>query len=198
MMVDGKYADEEKTSSAWDESWVSPYYFDTGAPGSTPNADKNNARGGTYTHGGGRGICPMGWHVPTDYEWAYMLDLVEGNGIGNTFTNQSVFGTAGTDAGSKLKSTGTFTYSESDPGDGCWADHACRGTDDYSFSLQPTGFNRYNLQNFSARGLAAYMRTASVCNETKMLTYKFGWNSCKVTRTSDARSGGMPVRCVKD
>ena len=46
MMVDGKYADETKTSSAWDESWVSPYYYNSGAAGANPNADRNNGRGG--------------------------------------------------------------------------------------------------------------------------------------------------------
>jgi hypothetical protein len=45
MMVDGKYSDEAKSGSAWEESWVSGNYFGSGAPGATANADKNNARG---------------------------------------------------------------------------------------------------------------------------------------------------------
>jgi hypothetical protein len=59
MMVDGKYADEAKTSSAWNESWVAGNYYTPGAPGSMPNAGKNNARGGTEisTLSPGRGSC---------------------------------------------------------------------------------------------------------------------------------------------
>jgi uncharacterized protein (TIGR02145 family) len=86
MMADGKYADEAKTSSAWDESWVSGKYFPSGAPGSTANADTNNARGAVTVKNGGRGICPMGWHIPADREWAAMLDKVEGSGTGTSTT----------------------------------------------------------------------------------------------------------------
>jgi uncharacterized protein (TIGR02145 family) len=78
MMVDGKYADETKTSSAWDNSWLAGNYYNSGSPAENPNADKNNARGGTNVKGGGRGICPAGWHIPTYREWAVMLDAVEG------------------------------------------------------------------------------------------------------------------------
>ena len=29
----------------------------------------------------------MGWHVPTELEWAYLLDKVEGDGTGSLFVN---------------------------------------------------------------------------------------------------------------
>jgi uncharacterized protein (TIGR02145 family) len=63
MMVDGKWADECKTSSAWNEAWA---YNDA--------AYINSARGG-------RGICPPDWHVPTVAEWDALEDAVVDNAI---------------------------------------------------------------------------------------------------------------------
>jgi uncharacterized protein (TIGR02145 family) len=133
MMVDGKYADESKTSSAWDESWVSDYYFATGAPGTTSNADRNNARGGDNVKGGGRGICPKGWHIPTAREWAVMLDKVDGDGQNTAFKDTYPAGLVGTDAGQKLMSSELYTQTPS-PWDGRWPNITDCCTDDFSFA----------------------------------------------------------------
>jgi uncharacterized protein (TIGR02145 family) len=148
MMVDGKYADETKTSSAWDEAWVSPYYYDSGSIGTAPNANKNNARGGTSAKDGGRGICPMGWHIPTAREWAIMLDKVEGDGNGKRFISASDITEQwyGTDAGRKLKSAKTYDAAAADPGDGSWIDRGdCVGQDSYGFNMLPGG-SRYPVE----------------------------------------------------
>ncbi|MDR3011729.1 MAG: hypothetical protein LBU70_00745 [Chitinispirillales bacterium] len=59
-----------------------------------------------------RGICPIGWHVPSDSEWATLVNFV------------------GSDAGTKLKSTS-----------GWWNDED-NGTDDYGFSALNGGLRR--------------------------------------------------------
>jgi uncharacterized protein (TIGR02145 family) len=194
MMVDGKYADESKTSSAWDESWVAPHYFTSGAPGKTPGAERNNARGGTDVKGGGRGICPAGWHVPTDLEWAQLLDAVEENSM---FTQrQAGTGWWGVVAGKKLKSPGTYVGVEH--GDGRWADGAHRGTDEYGFSLLPAGYRRGNGSVFVTRGLAAAYWSSSVSRESDAWCRNFYSSTAQVYRMSNARSYGFSVRCIKD
>lgn len=50
---------------------------------------------------GVQGICPTGWHLPTDDEWCILENFVE-QGINCDFT-----GYRGTDGGNKLKETGT-------------------------------------------------------------------------------------------
>jgi uncharacterized protein (TIGR02145 family) len=186
MMVDGKYADEAKTSSAWDESWVSGNYFATGAPGSTPQAKINNARGG-------RGICPMGWHIPTDYEWANLLDKVEGN---TTYTvNQTGNSWWGTNAGKKLKSAATYTGN--DPGNGSWWEHANRGTDNYGFSALPAGYRIYTGSTFDTRGVNAGYWSSS-CYASNGWYRLFNYSSVQVNRIDGARSTAITVRCKKD
>jgi uncharacterized protein (TIGR02145 family) len=197
MMVDGKYADEAKTGSVWEESWVSPNYFDTGAPGSTANADKNNARGTTNVKGGGRGICPMGWHIPTDREWAAMLDKVEGAGSGSTYsTSQTGTDWWGVDAGKKLKSAATFTTT--DPGTGSWLDNANRGTNEFGFGMVPAGYRGINGSQFLHRGTNVYYWSSSVASATYAWRRLFGSSHAQVNRYNNSRSRGFSVRCIKD
>jgi uncharacterized protein (TIGR02145 family) len=191
MMVDGKYADETKTSSAWDESWVSGNYFTSGAPGTTPEADINNARSG-------RGICPKGRHVPTDLEWAEMLDKVEGSGTGNIYSAQTEAGWMGTDAGKKLKSSGTFSPTASDPGDGTWLDHANRGNDASHFNAIPAGRRNPYGEYHVWRGLYAYYWVASTANLTHSWYRAATWTNVDVIRNVAIRSYGFSVRCVRD
>jgi uncharacterized protein (TIGR02145 family) len=193
MMLDGKYADETKASSVWEEQWVSNYYFASGAPGFTPNADKNNARGEATAKGGGRGICPEGWHVPTDREWAQLLDAVEGD---TTFTvNQIGTGWWGTNAGRKLKSAGTYTGAER--GDGRWSDHAHRGTDEFGFGTLPAGYRRSNGSLFVTRGLAVAYWSSSVSRKGEAWCRNFNSSTAQVYRINNARSYGFSVRCIK-
>jgi uncharacterized protein (TIGR02145 family) len=193
MMVDGKYADETKTSTAWNEDWVSPYYFSIGtAPATDNNSDRNNARGGTGVKGGGRGICPPGWHIPTDYEWANLLNEVEGS---NTYTKQTGTGWWGHDAGQKLKSSATYSGT-TDPGVGSWyLESTNNGTDDYGFTAVPSG---YKMQIFLARALYSMFWTSSIENkENAWNRYVISYRK-DVNRTVICRACGFSARCVKN
>jgi uncharacterized protein (TIGR02145 family) len=201
MMVDGKYADESRTSSAWDESWVSPYYYSSGAPATTANADKNNARGGTGVKGGGRGICTMGWHFPTVREWAVLLDIVEGVGTSTTFTvSQTGWGWWGTDAGKKLKSASTLTNANdlNAPADGSWYDHANRGTDDYGFAALPSGHREANGTSLSGRGVVTTLWASTAPEAYSGLRYCFYHDKANTYKLQIRRSYGVSARCLRD
>jgi uncharacterized protein (TIGR02145 family) len=194
MMVDGKYADEMKTSTAWDETWVSFNYFPLGtAPAAGNNSDRNNARGGAAVKGGGRGICPAGWHVPTDYEWANLLNEVEGN---NTYTKQTGNGWWGTDAGQKLKSAATFT--NTDPGDGSWLAHANTNLNTCGFALVPAGVRNAATNAVIDRGIREQPHASSVCtNRTSYARSALSY-MMNTSRVARLRADGGSVRCVKD
>jgi uncharacterized protein (TIGR02145 family) len=194
MMVDGKYADETKTGTAWVESWVSSNYFDTGAPGATSQADINNARGGTNIKSGGRGICPPGWHIPTDREWAQMLDAAEGN---TTYTvGQTGIGWWGTVAGQKIKSRAIYTGA--DPGDGSWMDDANRGTNISGFGAVSSGYRHANGAQFYDRGVHVTIWSSSVGSSSGAWHRFLVYNSTQVFRNYPSRSYGLSVRCVRD
>ena len=63
-----------------------------------------------------RGLCPSGWHVPTDGEWTELEDYI---------TSQGFPGTEGT----ALKSTSG------------WFNNG-NGTNDFGFSAPPGGYRR--------------------------------------------------------
>jgi uncharacterized protein (TIGR02145 family) len=198
MMVDGKYSDEAKSSSAWDETWVSSSYLASGiASGAEANADKNNALAG-------RGICPMGWHIPTDYEWAVLLDLVDDNGTGTLFKNQTGIGWVGTSssvtgAGSRMKSAATFSTSETDPGTGSWLENATyHGSNTTGFGAVPAGYRNFDGARFLNRGLFAIYWSSSVGSSSLAWYREFHYNNAQVARNLSYRSHVLSVRCVKD
>ena len=138
----------------------------------------------------------MGWHVPTDLEWAELLDKVEGN---TTFTaDQTGTGWWGSDAGKKMKSAGTFTTTGSDPGDGTWLDHGNRGTNDTGFGAVPAGYRYYNGAQFYYLGLTAVYWSSSVESSSNAWYRQFDSSLAQVYRNLRLRSLGFSVRCVRD
>jgi uncharacterized protein (TIGR02145 family) len=190
MMVDGKWADETQMSSEWDELWVSGNYYTTGAPGTTPVANVNNARGG------GRGICPPGWHIPTELEWAQLLDKVEGDGNSATFTPQENPGYWGVDAGIKLKSVSiSTTVSFDTPG---WVNLiVAAGTDEYGFCALPSGV-RLQGGTFAWLGSSFMPWGSSVFSSGTAWRHIVNNDNDGVNRSSMVRARATLVRCMQD
>jgi uncharacterized protein (TIGR02145 family) len=189
MMVDGKWADESPSSSTWDETWVSSNYFESGTASAIDNKGSvNNARGD-----GGRGICPTGWHVPTDYEWAVLLDAVDD--ASTTFTLQPASGYWGTNAGVKLKSSST--YLGGDPGIGSWLDSDNRGSDAANFGVVPAGSRSYMGSGFQRRGeiMSYWSSTPRLSSHAWRREMLYGEGG--VYRAATLRSNGYSLRCVK-
>ncbi len=74
-----------------------------------------------------RGLCPLGWHVPTDCEWMYL----EGS-LGMSPEDQEANGWRGTNVGGALKITNYWQY----PNIG--------GTNSSGFSAKPGGARIFN------------------------------------------------------
>jgi uncharacterized protein (TIGR02145 family) len=115
-----------------------------------------------------RGVCPMGWHLPTQTEWNTLFTAVGGQST----------------AGKMLKSTSGWYNSGN-------------GTDAYSFSALPAGYRNYSGyydgEGYSTlfwssteylRGSACYM-SLYYDNDDARLNYNYKLN-------------GFSVRCLKD
>lgn len=77
---------------------------------------------------GVQGICPPGWHIPTDNEY-YLME----NYLDNTVNDPNVMGLRGTDCGGKLKETGT-TY---------WQTPNTGATNSSGFTARGGGYEYY-------------------------------------------------------
>ena len=77
----------------------------------------------------GQGICPDGWHIPTDTDWKVLEGSVDSSyGIGNPEWDNIDW--RGSDAGGNLKQTGTTFWMPPNTG----------ATDAFGFSALPGGY----------------------------------------------------------
>ncbi|MCX6305013.1 MAG: hypothetical protein NT040_08600 [Bacteroidetes bacterium] len=129
-----------------------------------------------------QGICPTGWHLPTDAEWCTLITFVTTSGA-----NCNAIGTESTTAGGRLKETGTIHWGFPNTG----------ATDYYGFTGLPGGYRANNVDFFDLHELSYFWSSSEY-------TSGYAWGRY-LTRTSadDLRSNsdkhyGFSVRCVKD
>jgi uncharacterized protein (TIGR02145 family) len=125
-----------------------------------------------------RGLCPAGWHVPSDEEWKE-LELY----LGMTQLDADEFLWRGTDQGEQMKVSPTDVPS--------WD-----GSNSCGFKGLPSGFRDY-LGPYESIGSFGYWwcRLDSGLNP---LTRGLGSTASTVYRFYDLSQNGLSVRCVKD
>ncbi len=126
-------------------------------------------------------ICPIGWHVPTDEDWL-TLEMF----MGMSWEEASRIGWRGSDQGTKLKATYSWSWGKN-------------GTDDYGFSATAPGYKFATSGNFEHIGEQAEFWTANA-DRDPMLAMRRGLigNSEKIYRNITYRNNGCSIRCVKN
>ena len=129
-------------------------------------------------------LCPDGWHVGTDAEYNTMEMYL---GIAPAEVN--LWGFRGTDEGTKLKGTTTWT----DGGN---------GTNSSGFNALAGGYRQWDDGSFPGVGVITYFWTASDDTENGHPTV--GWyrrvdnNETRIHKGATEKEGGKYVRCLKD
>ena len=135
-----------------------------------------------YSVDNAAGLCPTGWHVPTDCEWMYLEDT-----LGMSTAEQEDIGWRGTDEGDKLKETGT-TH---------WASPNTGATNSSGFTGLPGGF-RHLSGTFYYIGNRGYWWSATQYSAPgAWLRYLYLGNA-QVYRYNYSKRSGFSVRCVRD
>ena len=165
--------------------------FNTAYGETSVNTSSSNAVSVTF-NGHRRGICPAGWHLPSDAEWNTMEATVSGSDWQTSYETSTGF--RGNHAG-KLAGGDNWTSSTTSgaPGDYDNADRNVSG-----FSAVPAGycggssfFDAFNRAYFwSATQSASYPYGAYV----RYLYY----DDANVGRNGDDKIGGFSVRCLRD
>jgi len=131
---------------------------------------------------GAQGICPSGWHVPTDDEWKVLEGYTDSQyPIGDTEWDKT--GWRGSDVSIKLRTQWGWNNN--------W-----NGTDDFGFSILPGG-RRFYSSSFYYLGIYAYFWTST------MRTYdaysrELNGSADASYRSADGFHYGYSVRCLKD
>ena len=128
-----------------------------------------------------RGLCPNGWHVPTDCEWMYL----EGS-IGMTVVEQEQSNVwRGSGLGGKLKGL-NFWYA---PNTGA--------TDEFGFSAIPGG-DKYLTGEFYNQYMSAQFSSSTFYDSEFMWSRIIDYNRSDIARNINDKNVGFSVRCIKD
>jgi uncharacterized protein (TIGR02145 family) len=134
---------------------------------------------------GVQGICPAGWHIPSDAEWM-ILEMYIGMSKSEAY---GINKWRGTDEGKKLKSV-----------DG-WNDNG-NGTDAVGFAALSSGYlfnpDINGDELFYHQGEYGYWWTSKGDNVVDAYVRILGYNENRVHRTTKPLGFVYSVRCVKD
>ncbi len=121
---------------------------------------------------GVRGICPEGWHVPSNAEWQILVDALGGDLL----------------AGGALKAA-----------EG-WESPNTGGDNSSGFTALAGGSATFNYINFLGKGTQASFWTATEVSPDDMKAYQrtLLHNSAEVRQGPRPRNDGLSLRCVKD
>ena len=123
-----------------------------------------------------RGVCPTGWHVPTENEWIALE-----NALSNSQT------------GGKTKATGTFQE-----GTGYWKSPNSFASNETGFTGLPGGLRVIGFfQNLSERA-AWWSSTTDVFSASQAHNRVAEYDNQSLEDFRSAKSFGSSIRCVKD
>jgi uncharacterized protein (TIGR02145 family) len=132
---------------------------------------------------GSQGMCPSGWHIPTDEEWKILEGSVDSlYAVGDPEWNGS--GWRGFDAGKQLKSNYAW-YSNGN------------GNDGYGFTALPAGY-RNTSGSFEMMPLYAYFWTSDYFDDTFIYYRSFYHSKDGIGRSTHSKNRGFSVRCIKN
>ncbi|MCX6280045.1 MAG: hypothetical protein NT004_18430 [Bacteroidetes bacterium] len=125
---------------------------------------------------GAQGICPSGWHIPTDAQWTTVTTFLGGTSV----------------AGGKMKTTGTIQA-----GTGLWNSPNTGATNESGFSSVPAG-SRSSNGTFSDIGVIGSW-WSSTFSFPDNAWYRFMYYYLSSLHSATGWQGyGQPVRCLRD
>lgn len=126
----------------------------------------------TINSAGGQGICPDGWHLPTDPEWTTLTTF-----LGTTSV-----------AGGKMKETGTTHWNTPNTG----------ATNSSGFTALPSGLRLSNVGTFYSVGNKGYWWSGTEHSNIIAYYRTLNYVSANASRYYNSKSSGYCVRCIRD
>ena len=130
------------------------------------------------TPSGVQGICPDGWHVPSDGEWMQLIDYISG---------QNVYRCNGDIAKSLAATTGWISTPNQ-----CCVGYEPNTNNSTGFNALPAG------GSYSSEGWEAIFGSATESSSANMWTYDLSFQGRDFSRYSRTKIYGYSIRCLKD
>lgn len=122
-------------------------------------------------------LCPEGWHVPSDSEWAILNNYLGGLSV----------------AGGKMKSTGTI-----EGGNGLWVSPNVGATNESGFTAVPSGLRHCPEGTFDWMGIGTDIWSSTESDDDKAYNYSIENNKTSISRDNDYKQVGLSIRCIKN
>ncbi len=161
------------------------------------NTDANcDTYGGLYEWGeamqyvtteGAQGLCPDGWHIPTDNEWKILEGVVDSQyPVGDAEWDATGF--RGLDAGGKLKEAGTTHWNSPNEG----------ATNSSGFTGLPWGYRASFTGNFDNLGIEGYFWSSTPWSNFGAYMRRLYNAQARVDRYFWYSDNGFSIRCLKN
>ncbi len=137
---------------------------------------------------GVQGICPNGWHVPSDAEWTQLTDYVSSQSTYRCGTGDNADNIA-----SALASKTTDWYSSDIL---CAVGHNPESNNETGFDAFPAGF--YFSEGYTNSRASALFISATETSTEKVWGRILGYFHGNVNRTNNEKLRGYSVRCLRD
>jgi uncharacterized protein (TIGR02145 family) len=128
-----------------------------------------------------QGACPAGWHIPHDTEW-HTLETR----LGVREVELRSLGSRGTDAGGKLKTSGSDHWQSLNLG----------ATNQVGFDALPAGY--YLDGKFARLGSGTYFWGPERSETEFAINHNLRYNESQIGRGQGYKKSGFSVRCVRD
>ena len=119
-----------------------------------------------------RGVCPEGFHIPSDEEFTVLTDFLGGESV----------------AGGKMKETGLEHWNSPNTG----------ATNESGFTALPAGYRYYHDGTFTNMGIIGTFWTSTVSGWAEAYNRDIEYNSSAVVRYSGGWAFGLSIRCLRD
>lgn len=143
-----------------------------------------NSSSSSANPSGVQGICPNGWHVPSDAEWTQLT-----NYVGNQTQYQC--GSSSNNIAKALASTTGWNGSSNT----CAVGNNPSSNNSTGFSALPAGYYYGGYYHF---GYDAFFWSASEDNVNNAYHRSLGYNGASVYGSYSTKPYGFSVRCVRD
>ena len=128
-----------------------------------------------------RGICPTGWHLPSDAEYCTLTTFLDAS------ATCTAYGTSSTTAGGMLKSTS-----------GLWTSPNTGATNSSGFSALPGGF-RYTNGIFDGIGILTHFWSSSESSSVNAIFRYLDYGTSGIARDNYyGKDSGFSARCTQD
>lgn len=133
---------------------------------------------------GVQGVCPDGWHAPSEVEWTQLLDYVSG---------QTQF-VCGNDV-QKIAKALTAQSGWNTTSNACAPGNDLNANNATGFSVLPAG--EY-INNYSNYGSSTYIWTTTQSSSTTAWNQFFSYINARVVRDSNIKDAFYSVRCLQN